>query len=418
MLENQNQQFDLILMDWNMPGLDGIETTQLIKERYKEHSPYIIMVSAFKQESIINIAQQAGIDSFIQKPVNPSIFNDMLSDLFFGTKKMEEKNLENSSLKTKLTTLKGSRILLAEDNQTNQEIITGLLDGSGIIVDIAENGKEAVDLVKSNDYELIFMDIQMPIMDGYKATQIIRQIDKAKSIPIVALTANAMKEDVEKTKEAGMNKHLNKPIEVEKLYSTLLEFISKKGEELVAKENKIDDIVLPEFKEIDTEHALNLVMGDKKIFLNILRGLYEFKDIDLENIDNNEEFKRITHTIKGISASAGALALHKIAKELDETQDKNYIPKFYIEFKKVIQEIDEKLISLDTDTKREKLDKEKRDELFTKLKEAIATKRAKNTKPLIEEIDRYILSKEDKELYDKIKQFIKKFKFKDALELL
>ncbi|MEA3315706.1 MAG: ATP-binding protein, partial [Campylobacterota bacterium] len=123
--------------------------------------------------------------------------------------------------------LKGSNILLVEDNKINQEIIVGLLENSGINIDIASNGSKAVELYQqnSNKYELIFMDIQMPIMDGYQATNLIRKENK--DIPIIALTANAMKEDIEKTKSVGMNEHLNKPIDVNNLYSTLLKYISK-----------------------------------------------------------------------------------------------------------------------------------------------------------------------------------------------
>jgi len=105
-------------------------------------------------------------------------------------------------------------------------IIIGILEDSGIEIDIAKNGKIAVEMFEKSNYELILMDLQMPIMDGYEATKIIRKLDS--NIPIIALTANAMKEDIEKTKIIGMNKHLNKPIEVDKLLSTLLEYISKK----------------------------------------------------------------------------------------------------------------------------------------------------------------------------------------------
>ena len=120
----------------------------------------------------------------------------------------------------------GSKILLAEDNEINQEIIIGLLENSGIIIDIANNGKEAIEKFKVSNYELILMDLQMPIMDGYEATKIIRELDS--NVPLIALTANAMKEDEQRTKLIGMNEHLNKPIDIEKLYKILLQYISKK----------------------------------------------------------------------------------------------------------------------------------------------------------------------------------------------
>ena len=132
----------------------------------------------------------------------------------------------NKNLKKDINLLNNCKILLVEDNQINQEIITGLLENSTIELDIASNGKEAIDKFKPNIYTLILMDIQMPIMDGYEATKLIRQKDK--EIPIIAITANAMKEDIEKTKRYGMSTHINKPINVEKLYETILKYTPHK----------------------------------------------------------------------------------------------------------------------------------------------------------------------------------------------
>ena len=137
-------------------------------------------------------------------------------------KKIKPKNSQIDNISKDMSLLEGKRILVAEDNLINQEIILGLLENSKIIIDIAENGEEAVNLHQKNSYSLILMDIQMPILDGYEAAKIIRKSDK--KIPIIAVTASAMKEDVERAMEAGMDGHLNKPIEVTKLYQTLLHY--------------------------------------------------------------------------------------------------------------------------------------------------------------------------------------------------
>ncbi len=223
-------KYDVILMDWNMPGLDGIETVHCINEMCANCSrkgkcntelpSTIVMISAFRHESIIKLAKNAGIDIFLQKPINPSLLNDILSGIFSdATIDYDNVPAQKKGLKKELKTLKGSKILLAEDNTINQEIISGLLEGSGINIDIASNGQEAVKKFKTGNYDLILMDIQMPVMDGISAAEIIRKENK--NIPILALTANAMKDDVKKTLSAGMNEHLNKPIEVEKLYAAL-----------------------------------------------------------------------------------------------------------------------------------------------------------------------------------------------------
>lgn len=415
-IKEAQKSYDVVLMDWNMPELDGIESAKLINQNAtQEESLNIVLVSAFKEENLVESARDAGIKTFLEKPVNPSTLNDILSDMFLGTSKANlVENKKEDTLKRNIQTLKGSRILLTDDNKTNQEIIVGLLENSGIVIDIANNGEEAVNLFQANNYELIFMDLQMPIMDGFEATKIIRESDK--KIPIIALTANAMREDVEKTEAVGMNQHLNKPIDVEKLYATLLQYISKKTD-MIEEITIEDEIVLPAFDNIDKEYALKLLLGDKKIFINILKGLYEYKDIDMESLDD-ETFKRTIHTIKGISASAGAMALNSVAKELNKSEDREYLPAFYKELSKVTKEIEEKILSAEGEIEKRELEVSKREELFARLKEAVATKRAKSCKPLIEEFEKYTLSEEDDTLYQKVKKLIKKFKFKDALELL
>jgi PAS domain S-box-containing protein len=364
MIEENCEQFDLILMDWNMPNIDGIETTRLINKRCEAHlhtNPTVIMVSAFRKESIATMAKDVGIEIFLQKPINPSIFNDVLSGIFLGNGSF--KYAQETSTKidtTDISSLKGRNLLLVEDNMINQEIVIGLLENSGINIDVANNGKEAVDIfgVDNSKYDLILMDIQMPIMDGYEATKIIRSSDK--NIAIIALSANAMKEDIEKSLAAGMNEHLNKPIDVDKLYKTLMKYIGVKKEETKdndpfaqaisqmrdnrsGKKSTISEkeniSILPDFKYIDTKPALKLLLGNEKLLLKVIKGLLDYKDINLEELDA-DEFKRTTHTIKGISASAGAMQLHKIAKQLDETQNKLFIPEFYKELKNVCEEIE------------------------------------------------------------------------------
>lgn len=431
-IKEKNGDYDLVLMDWNMPELDGIETTLSINNIYTKEKnlmhkspPTIIMVSAFRQESIVKYAKDVGIDIFLQKPINPSALNDILSGLFLDDVAMNYKGrLQASSLQDEMHTLKGSKILLVEDNSTNQEIILGLLENSGIEIDTANNGQEGVDKFKTNGYELILMDIQMPMMDGYEATKIIRDIDQ--DIPIIALTANAMKEDIEKSISMGMQAHLNKPIEVEKLYEMLLKHISRKSglhtENISSTEKSIskEEIIIPVFQNIDTSLGLEHLAGNKKLYLKILNDFVSNKkNIVLEELDS-EAYKRATHTIKGLSASIGATSLYRIAKELDETGNKNLLPRFYEALKLVMNELEEKLqtVGMQQSESEGKISKEKRDELFEKLKEAVETKIMTECEPIMEEIEMYELMREDKELFEKIKYFVDEFEFKEAMKLL
>ncbi|MEA2029297.1 MAG: response regulator, partial [Campylobacterota bacterium] len=259
--------YDLILLDWQMPKLDGIATAQKIHHLCTKHgidtTPTIIMVSSYRQESIVTNAKSVGIDIFLQKPINPSILNDILSAIFLDDIKVQyTQETQQSQLNNDITTLNGSQILLAEDNQTNREIIFGLLEPSGIIIDVATNGEEAVEMYRQSPtkYELILMDIQMPIMDGHEVTKIIRQSNQ--EIPIVALTANAMREDVEKSHQAGMNLHLNKPIEVEKLYEMLLKYLSPKSQATLPLPTKSEDITVPLLESIDTLQGVAYLAGN------------------------------------------------------------------------------------------------------------------------------------------------------------
>ncbi len=340
--------YALILMDWNMPKLNGIETTEKINSQVPENNtPTIIMVSAFKKQSIIDSAKAVGINVFLQKPINPSVLNNVLTEILLGNKNHSFSKPNHHDLQLDIQSLQGNKILLVEDNITNQEIVVGLLESSGIIIDIANNGAEALNKFISNHYDLILMDLQMPRMDGYQATKIIRQ--QHKTIPIIALTANAMREDVEKTQAVGMNEHLNKPIEVEKLYKTLLRFLTKKIEPTKKISNPITPVSNSKpiaNNSLDVQLGLRYFAGNDKLYFNILGKFSdEYKNINLDNLPV-DEFKRATHSIKGLSANVGATDLSKLAIELDQTQNKALLPNFYQELKLVIEAIEQQLNDL------------------------------------------------------------------------
>jgi len=260
------------------------------------------------------------------------------------------------------------------------------------------------------------MDIQMPIMDGYEATKIIRKMDE--NIPIIAISANAMNEDVIKSKSIGMNEHLKKPIEVELLYKVLLTYISKKtnNKEIIVEK---DEIVIPEFKNIDTKVGLSYLDKNKKLYMKILRTFYKnyysFKIEDLEK----SRFKISTHTIKSLSANIGAMALHKIATELDSTQDKSYLSEFYIELNKVIEEL--KYISIDKNIlneEKEEVSHVKIEKLMLELKDAIKSHRPQKCEIIVAEIDKCKLPNKYIELYASVKVLIEDYKFSEAKKLM
>lgn len=417
LLSKNGDIYDLIIIDWNMPKINGIEAFKIIEERFNIDTNKNILISAHNKDILNDDMNEAHINRFLHKPVNPSSLNDTLNEIFLG-KKDNLTNLLNhkDSLQTKIKTLKGSEILLVEDNEINQEIIIELLKDSGIKIDLAMDGSEAIKKAENKKYELILMDIQMPILDGYAATKEIRKKDK--NTPIIALTANAMKEDIFKTKAAGMQMHLNKPIEVDKFFEALLEFIAKKVDveetvkELLFGNDKSESF--PKFENLDTKFGLKLVMNSVDIYTQILKGLIKYKDLNCEDM-NDEEFKRTMHSLKGLCASAGALKLSEMARQIEESLNKELLPLFVISLNKTIAEIEKNIIS--NIIEKEEITQELKNELFINLKEAVSTKRAKNCKPIIEELEMYNLENEDKKLFEELKQLISKFKFKEALEL-
>ena len=212
----RGEDYNLILIDWRMPEMDGIETTRQIRSVVGQDTPIIILTS-FNWDDIADEALEAGVDTFVPKP----LFAGNVLDEF-----KEALRKKNETLLKKTVDLKGRRVLLAEDNAINAEIIMMVLDMREMEADLAENGQKAVDLFAQSQpgyYSAILMDMRMPVMDGLEATRTIRAMDRedARTIPIIALTANAFDEDVQRSMQAGLNAHLSKPVEPEALYETL-----------------------------------------------------------------------------------------------------------------------------------------------------------------------------------------------------
>ena len=214
--------YNLILVDWQMPGQDGVEVTRRIRELIG-HETAVIILTAYNWATIEGEAMSAGVDSFMSKPLFAS---SVMSEF---TAALQKKHLA-AAAETPKADLHGRRILLAEDMQINMEIMKELLNMEGMEVEHAENGQIAVDMFRASEaghFDAVLMDVRMPVMDGLEATAAIRALDHpdAKDIPIIAMTANAFDEDVQRSLQAGMTAHLTKPVEPEKLYDSLAELI-------------------------------------------------------------------------------------------------------------------------------------------------------------------------------------------------
>ncbi len=225
--------FDLVLMDWRMPGMNGDEVTQHLRQDSRiVPTPKVVMVTAYGREDVFRLAQQAGVDGFLIKPVSPSTLLDSILSVLGRKRILDHDERRHPALRLAAPDLSGARLLLVEDNAINREFASELLRSEGMLVDEAVNGRQAVDMVRAEAYDAVLMDIQMPLMDGLEATRQIRamaaggeQQARFAEVPIIAMTALAMAHDAEQSQAAGMNDHVTKPIAPERLFATLARWI-------------------------------------------------------------------------------------------------------------------------------------------------------------------------------------------------
>jgi len=330
--DSQVKPYEFIIMDWQMPEMNGIRASEIIKKHPKlKHIPKIIMLTAYGREEISQKAEEAGIDSFLVKPMNTSVLFETIMEIFGdGAKKMHHQKAFQTSQAQEAKVLEkilGASILLVEDNEINQEIANEILEQAGFKIAIANNGQEAVDMIAQFDYDCVLMDCQMPVMDGYEATQTIRKEERFAKLPIVAMTANAMQGDREKCIAAGMNDHVSKPISTKELFTALAKWIPPRessGNEVVsAPAATKEEASLPELEGVDTIAGLAIVGGNEKLYRKLLLRFHidfigaadEIKQT-LESGDKDTA-ERLVHTVRGVAANIGAKNLASVAEKLE-----------------------------------------------------------------------------------------------------
>ena len=329
--------FRLVLMDWRMPGMSGIQTARLIRSNPLYRHVEIIMVTAFGQEELMREAERTGIARFLLKPVSASVVLDTLVDLYGDAgERAAASRSEDQGAQAQPLRLQGAHILVAEDNDVNLQITTELLESVGARVTPARDGQQAVELITGGaaarlhqdppHFDGVLMDIQMPELDGHAATRAIRRDGRFDDLPIIGLTAHALAEERQRCLDSGMNDHLTKPINTEVLFATLERSLKRAAVDAAAgrgpEEPEPDG--LPELPGIDVEGALERLMGKRTLFRKLLRqfgsshedtaaALAKFLDAD-----ELEKAERLAHSIKGSSGNIGAMALYEAASALEE----------------------------------------------------------------------------------------------------
>ena len=270
--------YALVLMDWHMPVMDGLEASRIIKRGGRlRNIPRIVMVTAFGRDDIRTQAEALGIEGYLMKPVNPSVLYDTLIDLF-GTAELGSGSARVSKAEAHTNDAAGMRILLVEDNEMNQQVATELLESAGATVRVANHGLEAVNTLKEGPqpppFDIVLMDLQMPEMDGYTATRLLRADPRFKDLPILAMTAHALVEERQRCLEAGMNDHITKPIDPDAMFATLKRWAKPRkldAPPLAAKTvAAASEVELPEIEGVDLTGGIKRVAGNRRLYRSLL----------------------------------------------------------------------------------------------------------------------------------------------------
>lgn len=320
--------FDLMLIDWKMKGMDGIMTIKTIQEDPDiKYQPNVIMITAHGVEDASSMAQDVTIGHFLTKPVTFDKVYDAIETIM-GSRPAKEVVTEHKSDDDALdlSPLNGAEVLLVEDNDINQELALDLLNSIGINATLAENGREALQALEKQDFDGILMDCQMPVMDGYEASKKIREQEKFKTIPIIALTANAMIEDREKALAHGMDDHIAKPIRPYDMFVTLLKWIkpSKSIDKKHPLQIQEENISLPNIKGIDLNKGLTITQNKKELYLKLLKKFRASHDDFIQKFEKCFEADQLSkavllaHTLKGTAGNIGATELYESASILEQ----------------------------------------------------------------------------------------------------
>jgi CheY-like chemotaxis protein/two-component sensor histidine kinase len=332
--------FELYLIDWKMPGMDGVELARRIQAigQSDAPAPILLMVSTQGRDHVAVVGEDVRLDAILDKPVTAS----SLYDAIIGIQGYLPEGLprlgliQTQNLFELTRSIHGGRVLLVDDNATNQLVATGFLTKMGLHFDVANDGREAVFKVAANQYDVVLMDLQMPVMDGFEATKQIRSTAKGRNLPILAMTAAAMVQDRQATEIAGMNGHLAKPIDTRELASALLKWVPRQTQNLTQNQTQpviaVSDPVqevpsegLPfDIPGLDVVGAASNLGDDWELLRDIMLSFHaEFADAAQRlaaHIDAGEwlDAKRMVHTIKGLASSVGSDELHETSKRLEQ----------------------------------------------------------------------------------------------------
>ena len=433
--------YDLFLVDYGMPILNGFDFVHGLGESMKG-IPKVLMHPIHFDESELTTAKNLGFNSFVAKPL---LMSSMLSALqeAFDYPLTYQKAVKKEKGKIYF---KEAKILLVEDNQMNQELAVSLLNSVGLTAMIANNGKEALEMLKKDAFNLVLMDIQMPIMDGLTATREIRarEDEYFKKVPILAMSARAFQKDTEECLEAGMNAHIVKPIDPTILYEEMAKFlpiaaetpsVGKGKESDLSQEDEAFLVHFQKVKNLDAKSGLYHVNNSRPMYLKILQGFvrdYGGNSFNLRALIEQfhyEESTRIVHTIKGLCGTIGANHVQNLAATLEADLEKkqcnfNDYNVFEENLHGLIQELDVVLNDIVTEQNEpaQKIeDPEAANKLrraVNELKDAVDTCSSTQCKRILDSVEDIAFEKNQEVLLRKLKELIDDYDFSEAAEII
>jgi len=422
----QENNYKVILMDWKMPEMDGIEACYEIRENKRlKRIPKLVIMTAYDQSELLNHINKADIDGFLKKPISASALLDIILSVMGYQPLHTELSNQNSTLNL-ITHIQDSQILLVEDNKVNQQVALELLEMTQAQVTIVNNGQEALNIVQKKSFDCVLMDIQMPIMDGYQATECIRKHKKLKDLPIIAMTANVMMNDIQKCIDAGMNAHIAKPINPDEMYATIGNWIKLDNKKRIKIPISDQTLNLPNFA---VKEALMGVAGNKPLYKKVLQRFIETETDAIQRIKSTldkAEYKTtilFTHTLKGLAGTIGARDLQRVAEKLENTLNKE---KFEVaktqliivekELKRAVKTIKAALFDTAQPTPKNTINKIPIEELTDSLQAIM--KQINNFDSTAVDSVETLLKKHTDERLEELKQYLTQYDFENAKRIL
>ena len=312
--------YDLVLMDWRMPGMDGLEAARRIREvEHLATIPAVLMVTAYGRDEVQRQAEQLGLQGLLTKPVTESVlFNSILEILQAhspGYQAAAAPSMADISPSKRYPELKGKRVLVVDDNALNREVAADFLDLVGIQVELATDGEQALKVLERQSFDLVLMDVHMPNMDGMQATRAIRQQPILHNLPVIALTAQARTEDREAIEAAGMNAHLSKPIDDKLLYETLCQWMTPDASAAQPQQASTPAFDLSQMQQRfrgNTNLISRVLNGFARDFVEAPSHLQEYL-----SQSRWQDLAMLAHTLKGSLGYLGAPALMEQASQIE-----------------------------------------------------------------------------------------------------